>query len=87
MPRSVQAIYEHGVLRPLEPLNLAENEQITLIIEGASHEENGPGLPIASEMELTNEEFDRLLDELASGPPLPRLAADFSRADIYSDHD
>ena len=38
--------------------------------------------------ELTMEEFDAILDELAdstaSHPPLP---ADFSRADIYSDHD
>ena len=34
------------------------------------------------------EEFDRILDQLTSpvigGPPLP---ADFSRADIYADHD
>ncbi|HQU42299.1 MAG TPA: hypothetical protein PK867_05780 [Pirellulales bacterium] len=33
------------------------------------------------------EEFDRLLDELSSGPALPHLPADFSRADIYADHD
>jgi hypothetical protein len=32
-------------------------------------------------------EFERLLNELAVGPPLPILPADFSRADIYDDHD
>jgi hypothetical protein len=32
-------------------------------------------------------EFERLLNELAAGPPLPVLPADFSRADIYDDHD
>ena len=33
------------------------------------------------------EEFDRVLDELAAGPPgAPSLPADFSRADIYVDH-
>jgi hypothetical protein len=35
----------------------------------------------------TDEEFDRLLKELASGPPVPTLPADWSRADIYDDHD
>jgi hypothetical protein len=28
-----------------------------------------------------------LLDKLASGPGLPHLPAEFSRADIYADHD
>lgn len=38
--------------------------------------------------ELSDGEFEDLLDELASGPAeLPHLPADFSRADIYSDHD
>ena len=36
----------------------------------------------------TMEQFDRLLDELASRTPsMPSLPPDFSRADIYSDHD
>jgi hypothetical protein len=35
----------------------------------------------------TDEEFDRSLDELASDATLPPLPADFSRADIYTDHD
>jgi hypothetical protein len=33
------------------------------------------------------EELDRLLDELSSAPPGKVLPADFSRADIYDDHD
>jgi hypothetical protein len=34
------------------------------------------------------EEFDRVLDELAALPPAGgSLPADFSRADIYADHD
>jgi hypothetical protein len=36
----------------------------------------------------TLEEFDRDMDELASGlDGLPVLPRDFSRADIYADHD
>jgi plasmid stability protein len=36
---------------------------------------------------LSDREFETLLDELSSGPGLPHLPADFSRADIYADHD
>lgn len=36
---------------------------------------------------LSDAEFFRLLDELASDEDLPTLPADFSRADIYADHD
>jgi hypothetical protein len=36
---------------------------------------------------LDDQEFDRLLDELSAGPRLSHLPADFSLADIYSDHD
>lgn len=36
---------------------------------------------------LSDGEFEHLLDELAAGPRLPHLPADFSRADIYADHD
>ncbi len=33
-------------------------------------------------------ELDKILDELAAGPPgAPTLTPDFSRADIYADHD
>jgi hypothetical protein len=48
------------------------------------------GETAAAEQEppLSDEEFDRLLDELSEGlPSLPPLPADFSRADIYADHD
>ena len=38
--------------------------------------------------DLSVEEFDTLLDEAANlFPPLPSLPADFSREDIYADHD
>ena len=36
---------------------------------------------------LTPAEFEQKLNELATGPRLPPLPADFSRADIYDDHD
>ena len=35
MIRIVEAIYEHGVLRPLEPLSLAESQHVKLTISDA----------------------------------------------------
>jgi predicted DNA-binding antitoxin AbrB/MazE fold protein len=32
MTKTVQAVYEKGVLRPLETLNLAENERVTVTV-------------------------------------------------------
>jgi predicted DNA-binding antitoxin AbrB/MazE fold protein len=87
MTRSIEAAYEHGLLRPLEPLNLSENERVTLTIEDSSQGKNGEPSPIAPETDVSDEEFEQLLDELASGPALPSLPADFSRQDVYSDLD
>jgi predicted DNA-binding antitoxin AbrB/MazE fold protein len=86
MTRIVEAVYEHGILRPLEPLDLPENERVTVTIV---HLEaiNGAPSPALPDVALSDEDFDRLLDELASGPALPHLPADFSRADVYLDHD
>ncbi len=39
MTRNVPAIFENGVLRPLEPVNLAENERVTLSIGKSSGDE------------------------------------------------
>ncbi|MCC6589917.1 MAG: antitoxin family protein [Bryobacterales bacterium] len=33
MPRQLEAVYEHGVFRPLEPLALAEHQRVRLTIE------------------------------------------------------
>jgi hypothetical protein len=46
-----------------------------------------PGLHPGQAPALSDVEFECLLDELASGPERPHLPADFSRADIYADHD
>ncbi len=63
-----------------------------LIEEDASRPERGPGaaapgLGLDQVPALSDVEFETLLDELASGPPLPHLPTDFSRADIYDEHD
>ena len=40
-----------------------------------------------SEPKLTDEEFQKVLDEIAAGPRGVPLPPDFSREDIYYDHD
>jgi hypothetical protein len=50
--------------------------------------DSGALTPPGEQVPLSLAEFDRLLDEVSEGlPPLPQLPADFSRADIYADHD
>lgn len=36
MRQQVQAVYEHGVLRPLEPVTLAEAQHVSLTISDAA---------------------------------------------------
>jgi predicted DNA-binding antitoxin AbrB/MazE fold protein len=86
MTINVQAVYEHGILRPLEPVNLPENERVTITIAENAQTNSDPKA-IAEASSISDDEFERLLDELASGPTLPHLSADFSRADVYADHD
>lgn len=42
MTRIIKAIFERGLLRPLEPLDLPENSQVDVTIESASGI-RGPG--------------------------------------------
>ena len=39
MRQSIDAIYENGVLRPLVPLNLADHEQVSVIVESGAEED------------------------------------------------
>lgn len=78
MNEAFHAIYENGVLRPDRPLALPESAHVSVIIIG----ERAPSEPPSPRSE---DDFLRELDELSwDAPPLP---ADFSRADMYLDHD
>ena len=81
MNQEFQAIYEHGVLRLDKPLALPDQTRVAGVLNNI-----GEGRTVADESKhFSLDEFDRMLDELALDvPPLP---ADFSRADIYLDHD
>ena len=69
-----------------------EEYVLGLIERDAVRSGRGPVLdaPIVQpnrEQTLSDEEFELLLDGLATGPGRPHLPADFSRADNYADHD
>ncbi len=37
MTRNIEAVYVNGVLQPLHPIELAENQKVTLTISNGSH--------------------------------------------------
>jgi predicted DNA-binding antitoxin AbrB/MazE fold protein len=46
MIHEVEAVYEHGVLRPLRPLSLAERQQVRLTISEAPDPSSGRDLAV-----------------------------------------
>jgi predicted DNA-binding antitoxin AbrB/MazE fold protein len=82
MSQEFHATYEQGILRLDQPLALPEQTRVLGVVKEESLEA-GANLPLFET--LTDDEFERELDSLSwEVMPLP---PDFSRADIYSDHD
>jgi predicted DNA-binding antitoxin AbrB/MazE fold protein len=92
MSDQIEAIYDHGVLRPLLPLALPDMARVKLIVDASSSGDptksatgetatGGEGLVADAKSAEFEAELEHLLFD---GPSLP---ADFSRADIYSNHD
>lgn len=83
MTNEFHATYEQGVLKLDAPLAVPEQARVTGVVVGV---ETPNGNVQAASPQLSDAEFERMLDEfsVAGCAPLP---ADFSRADIYLDHD
>jgi predicted DNA-binding antitoxin AbrB/MazE fold protein len=76
MDQQIQAVYEGGVFRPLEPLVLPEQARVVLNVSSTA---------VNPDTEISEDAFNRRLAELCmAGPTLP---TDFTRADIYAEHD
>jgi len=57
------------------------------LAERDAHTVNGQS-EAASTVQISPAEFDRVIEELSEGlPPLPTLPTDWSRDQLYADHD
>lgn len=65
MRMQVDAVYENGILRPLQPLNLAENDRVVVTITEAAN--------TGSSSQLDTEYVEELRRKLASAEPAPGL--------------
>jgi len=61
MQRQIDAIYENGVLRPLEPLDLEEQQRVRIIVSNENNED-----PLA---DLLDTEFMERCARESSGAP------------------
>ena len=64
MPVRVDAVYENGVLRPLQPLDLKEHERVVVSVTKSAAESAGSGLDL--------EYLEKIKSELR-GKPAPGL--------------
>jgi predicted DNA-binding antitoxin AbrB/MazE fold protein len=79
MTRNLQAVYEKGVLRPLEPLDLREQQVVNVTIT-----DEAPGAAPSSPPELSPEEWVKALREWAASHPRVDHFVDDSRESIYA---
>ena len=63
MRQQVEAVYEHGVLRPLEPVSLAEAQHVTLTISD----------PATSRSGLDSDVLERARVEVAALDRIPSI--------------
>ena len=65
MPLQIEAVYENGVLRPLQPLDLREHERVVLSVIKAE--------PAPSRSSLAVEYVEKLKRELQPAEAIPGL--------------
>ncbi len=77
MKQQVQAIYENGVLRPLEPLGLSEKQQVAVTVHSGDDE-----WVDANAVELANQEHDSALPLVAVREQLSSITGSLAEAVI-----
>jgi predicted DNA-binding antitoxin AbrB/MazE fold protein len=85
---TVHAVYEGGVFKPSGPVALPDRCEVEFeprLVASASAKEPVP--TFISNPNPTPEEFRRILDAMAALTSVKTLPPDFSRDDIYDDHD
>lgn len=72
MDLEFQAIYEHGVFRPLTPLSLPEAVEITLTVRDSNGAAPGASVPTAAELATQQEALNAMFAEADGFPQSPR---------------
>ncbi len=89
MSIQIEGMYRNGVIHPNQPLDLPENTPVSVVVpivkspEKLTREEIIAMRPKAPR--FTGEQLDAILQKHSIS--VGSLPADFSREDIYSDHD
>ena len=73
----------------LRERSAATGKDVTALVREAIEEKFSPVGEVGEDGQLSPEELDRVFDEFFAANPekMPSLPVDFSRADIYEDHD
>lgn len=84
LPEETRRRLEEKAARKGQPLE----RFIRGVLEAEADRSGAPAADATPVSEIPFEEFERRLDALTEGmPAMPPLPNDFSRADIYDDHD
>lgn len=86
----VHALFENGVFKPKGPVALPEPCEVEFeprLVESARLPQAAPTPAFITDPNPSPEDARRLLDEMAAMGSGRSLPADWSRADLYDDHD
>ena len=85
MTMQMEAVYENGVFRPLQPVQLAEHQRVTVTIEA---EEAGPSAAVdAAHFAVPAERWQAFCDALDAPPrDIPALRKLLTGASLFDDH-
>lgn len=60
MGQQIEAIYEHGVFRPLEPVSLAESQRVSIVISGLERDRSRQDFGVVERARAELASLDRI---------------------------
>ena len=87
MAPTIHAVFENGVFRPKGPVALPESAEVAFEPRLVTPAAEAVFPMFISDPRLTLDEFRDKLREMAAMSTGQTLPADWSRADLYDDHD
>ena len=85
MSIQIHAKYKAGVIHPDQPLGLPDNTEVELVVTAVAMPANGQRCARPTTPRFSAEELRAMLDRHAVS--VGTLPTEFSRSDIYEDHD